>query len=144
MDCRRAFLRNTGGEMRVRQMDEANSQSRMLAMRAGFLQRAAILSIALALTTWTVARAGDATPPKPQQISHKQEIHGRTLNDEYFWLRERDNPKVMEHLKAENAFTAAMTAHLKPLEDKLYAECLARIQQTDLSVPYLDNGYYYY
>lgn len=109
-------------------------------------QRPRHLFLVVALTLSTVPRlaAGEPTPPKPAQVPHTREIHGRTLTDEYFWLRERENPKVLDHLKAENAYTAAMTAHVKPLEDKLYAEFLSRIKQTDLSVPYLDNGYYYY
>src|SRR5262245_55939830 len=86
-------------------------------------KRAAVLSI-----LWTGVVAAQATgpaadkptPPKAEHIAHTRELHGRTLSDDYFWLRERKNPKVLEHLKAENAYTKAMTAHLKPLEDKLY------------------------
>jgi oligopeptidase B len=100
--------------------------------------------LALGLSLWTTALAAEPAPPKPERIPHTREIHDRTLTDEYFWIREQKNPKVIEHLKAENAYTAAMMAHLKPLEEKLYNEFLSRIKQTDLSVPYLDNGYYYY
>lgn len=125
-------------------MDPTMSQSLIPTTRTAIVPRPVVFSILIAPAIWTSALAGDSTPPRPQRISHRQEIHGRTLVDEYFWLRERSNPKVVEHLKAENAYTAAMTAHLKPLEDKLYTECLGRIQQTDLSVPYLDNGYYYF
>jgi oligopeptidase B len=84
------------------------------------------------------------TPPQAARIPHRREIHERTDIDEYFWLRERDNPKVMEHLKAELAYTDARTAHLSPLVDSVYAEMLSRLQQTDLSVPYRDNGFFYY
>lgn len=77
-------------------------------------------------------------------MPHVTEIHGQKLTDEYFWLRERENPKVIELLKAENAYTEAMTAGQKGLEKKLYDEMLARIKQTDLSVPYRENGYFYY
>ncbi len=104
----------------------------------------AFLSITVALSMETGGLASEPAPPKPERIPHSREIHGRMLEDEYFWLRERENPKVIEHLKAENAYTAQMTANVKPLEDKLYAEFLSRIQQTDLSVPYQDNGYYYF
>ena len=45
-------------------------------------------------------------PPRPERRPHVREIHGYKLTDDYFWLRERDNPKVIEHLKAENAYTA--------------------------------------
>ncbi len=125
-------------------MATTGNHTRVATNRARIVLRATAFSISIALGAWTAAFGGDTTLPKPERVSHELKIHGQTLNDEYFWLRERTNPKVLEHLKAENAYTAAMTAHLKPLEDKYYAECLARIQQTDLSVPYLDNGYYYY
>lgn len=104
----------------------------------------ALLAVSLLSSTGVSAPATVPAPPKPERIAHTRELHGRTLEDDYFWLRERDNPKVLEHLKAENAYTAALTAHLKSLEDKLYAEMLSRIQQTDLSVPYRDHGYIYY
>jgi oligopeptidase B len=120
------------------------SHTRTRETRARIARRAAFYSIPLALALATGTAIGDATPPKPKRMSHTREIHGRTLVDDYFWLRERKDPRVLEHLKAENAYTSAMTAHLKPLEDRLYSEFLSRIQQTDLSVPYLDNGYFYY
>lgn len=84
------------------------------------------------------------TPPVAEKIPHVREIHGRKDVDNYFWLRERENPKVIEHLKGELAYTLDQTAGLKGLEQKLYDEMLGRIKQTDLSVPYRDNGYFYY
>lgn len=70
--------------------------------------------------------------------------HGASETDHYFWLREKSNPEVIAHLEAENAYTEAITAPLKPFEEALYREMLGRIQQTDLSVPVLRSGYFYY
>ena len=84
------------------------------------------------------------TPPAAARKPHVAEVHGQQRSDDYFWLRERENPEVIAHLKAENAYTDAMTANLKGLETKLYDEMLGRIKQTDLSVPYRENGYFYY
>ena len=64
--------------------------------------------------------------------------------DNYYWLRDKSNPAVIEYLKAENAYTDAMTKDLKPFEEALYKEMLGRIKQTDLSVPIRRDGYYYY
>ena len=86
----------------------------------------------------------DSTPPAAPRIEHREVRHGATINDDYFWLREKSNPKVAEYLKAENAYTEAMTASLKPFEDALYKEMLGRIKQTDLSVPVPRRGYLYY
>ena len=64
--------------------------------------------------------------------------------DNYFWLRDKSNPAVIEYLKAENAYTDALTKDLKPFEEALYKEMLGRIKQTDLSVPTRHDGYFYY
>ena len=71
-------------------------------------------------------------------------IHGDVIEDDYFWLREKNNPDVMTYLEAENAYTAAGMKHTEALQERLYREMLGRIKETDLSVPYLDNGYWYY
>ncbi len=83
-------------------------------------------------------------PPVAKIVPKQLEKHGNVRTDNYYWLRERDNPEVIAYLKAENEYTQAMTAHTKELEEKIFGEFKARIRQTDISVPYLDNGYYYY
>src|SRR5580693_8362345 len=84
------------------------------------------------------------TPPVAPRIEHREERHGATVMDNYFWLRDKSNPAVIEYLKAENAYTEAMTKGLKPFEEALYTEMLGRIKQTDLSVPSRNDGYFYY
>jgi len=83
-------------------------------------------------------------PPIAKRVEHKQVRHGETVVDYYYWLREKANPEVMQYLEAENAYTEAVTEHLKPFEDALYKEMLGHIKQTDLSVPVRENGYFYY
>lgn len=79
-------------------------------------------------------------PERPVTLSH----HGRERVDEWYWLRERDDPEVISHLEAENSFTAASTAHLQPLREKLYEEIVGRIQETDLTVPTRKGDWWYY
>jgi len=83
-------------------------------------------------------------PPQAEKISKELTIHGDTRIDNYYWLNQRDNPKVIEYLKAENAYKEAVMKHTEELQDKLYNEIIGRIKKTDMSVPYLDNGYFYY
>jgi oligopeptidase B len=71
-------------------------------------------------------------------------LHGDTLVDDYFWMRNKGTPEVEEHLKAELAYADAFMAPTKPLQQKLYDEMLARIQQTDTNVPYRERGHFYY
>lgn len=84
------------------------------------------------------------TPPRPRRVPHDTTIHGLTLTDDYFWLRQKESPDVIAHLEAENAYTEAVMAPLKTLEETLYKELLGRIKQTDLSVPARKAEYWYY
>ncbi len=106
------------------------------------------LLAATVLTMSTIAYAEPVmsapTPPATVKKPHVTKIHGDTLVDNYFWLREKTNPDVIAHLEAENAYTAAMTADTQPLQQKLYNEMLGHVKQTDVNVPYLLGGYYYY
>src|SRR6266851_3148385 len=85
-----------------------------------------------------------ATPPVAKRVEHRDVRQGATVIDNYFWLREKSNPEVIEYLKAENVYTDALTKDLKPFEAALYKEMLGRIKQTDLSVPSRRGDYYYY
>jgi oligopeptidase B len=83
-------------------------------------------------------------PPAAPRIEHREVRHGVAVMDDYFWLREKSNPEVVRYLEAENVYTERLTAGLKPFSDALYKEMLARIKQTDLSVPTFRGGYLYY
>ena len=85
-----------------------------------------------------------AQPPAAPVHERRETRHGATVIDNYYWLREKANPETIRYLEAENAYTEAMTAALKPFENGLYAEMLARIKQTDLSVPARRGEYLYY
>ena len=71
-------------------------------------------------------------------------IHGTTLVDDYFWLREKTNPAVMSHLQAEDAYTETVMKPTAALQEKLYNEMLSHIKQTDRTVPYRSGNYFYY
>jgi oligopeptidase B len=70
--------------------------------------------------------------------------HGDERLDDWYWLRERDDPDVIAYLEAENAYTKAAMADTTALQDTLYAEIVARIQETDLSVPVRKGPWSYY
>ena len=72
------------------------------------------------------------------------EAHGDRRIDEYAWLRQRDDPAVIAHLEAENAYTDAMTAHTAGLREQLYTEIVARIQQSDVTAPVPQGAWEYY
>ncbi|MGB3773888.1 MAG: S9 family peptidase [Leeuwenhoekiella sp.] len=84
------------------------------------------------------------TPPQADKIPEKLEMHGDVRVDDYYWMNQRDTPSVMDYLAEENLYYDAMTAHTKPLQEKLFTEMKARIKEDDASVPYKYNGYWYY
>ncbi len=86
----------------------------------------------------------NAEPPAANRIDHRETRHGATVIDSFYWLREKSNPEVIRYLEKENAYTEAMTKHIKGFEDELYKEMLGRIKQTDLSVPERRGAYFYY
>ena len=89
-------------------------------------------------------KAQKPEPPVAEMIPKELTIHGHTRIDNYYWLNQRENPKVIEYLEAENAYKDAVLKHTEALQEKLYDEILGRIKKTDMSVPYKENGYYYY
>jgi len=83
-------------------------------------------------------------PPTAAQIPYSFDFHGTKIEDPWSWLKEKKNPEVIKYLNLENAYREQATAHLKEFEAALYKEMLSHIKQTDLAVPYRDNGYWYY
>jgi oligopeptidase B len=88
--------------------------------------------------------AGAPQPPMAEKKTKTTNIHGTTLVDDYFWLREKTNPAVMAHLKAEDEYAETVMKPTKPLQEKLYNEMLSHIKQTDTNVPYRWGNYFYY
>jgi oligopeptidase B len=105
-----------------------------------------ILGSLMLIVSSGIPLAGQTTPRPPAApvIPHHETRFGTTVVDNYFWLREKSNPRVIEYLEQENAYTEAMTRGLKPFEDALYSEMLSHVKQTDLSVPVRRGDYFYY
>jgi len=89
-------------------------------------------------------QARPTTPPVAPRVPFQLEEHGNLRVDDYYWLNQRENPDVIAYLDAENAWTEAQMAHTKDLQEELFEEIKGRIKQTDESVPYLRDGYWYY
>ena len=82
--------------------------------------------------------------PVAKKVPTSSSFHGRARTDDYEWLREKDSPEVVSHLEAENAWTEERTAHLADLRQRIFEEIKARTQETDLSVPTRNRGYWHY
>ena len=79
-----------------------------------------------------------------KKIPTKLEKHGHIRVDDYHWLRERENPEVIKYLNDENERAGKAMAHTGDFEEKLFEEIKGRFKQTDMSVPYKREDYYYY
>ncbi|MEL6924929.1 MAG: hypothetical protein AAFO94_12850 [Bacteroidota bacterium] len=90
-----------------------------------------------------MTKANKPTPPIAKKIAKPLTIHGDTRIDPYYWLNQREDPEVVNYLKAENDYLEAELAHTKSFREQLFEEIKGRIKKTDMSVPYKDNGYYY-
>ena len=101
-----------------------------------------VASLVLAMSNAQAAAA--PVPPVAAKAAWQETRHGDVVTDDYRWLQKKEQPAVIAHLNAENAYTEAMTADIKPLADKLYAEIKGRIQEVDLSVPVRRGDYFYY
>jgi oligopeptidase B len=82
-------------------------------------------------------------PPVAAKRPTTATVHGRTLSDEYAWLRQKQDPEVRAYLEAENAFTEAVMSPTRDFQSALYKELLGHIKETDESVPYPDGAYLY-
>ena len=82
--------------------------------------------------------------PRAEKINKIMTMHNHERIDEFYWLNERGNQKVIDYLNSENDYRNSYMEDYKDLENELFEEIKSRIKEDDSSVPYLDNGYYYY
>jgi oligopeptidase B len=81
--------------------------------------------------------------PLAKQIPKNLTIHDDVRVDEFYWLKDRENPEVIDYLNNENDYYNAHTAHTKEFQTSLFEEMKSRIKEDDSSVPYKYNGYWY-
>lgn len=112
----------------------------LLKRNQNFLWLAGLILLTAACTTSTV----NVKPPVAKKIPKELTMHGDTRIDNYYWMNERENPEVIACLEAENAYKDAVMKHTEALQEKLFEEIKSKIKQEDESVPYGENGYYYY
>lgn len=85
----------------------------------------------------------DIQAPVAEIVAKELTTHGHTRIDNYYWMNDREDQRVVDYLNAENEYYQKMTAHTKKFQEELFEEMKSRIQEDDESVPYFKNGYYY-
>jgi len=108
-------------------------------------------SLFVALTLFSLFTAGCRStenllpsPPRAVREAHITEVHGYTLTDHYYWMRQKGDPRVKAYIEDENRYTERVMAGTKSLQKKLYKEMAARITENDRSVPEREGRYDYY
>jgi len=84
------------------------------------------------------------SPPVAKKIPKIDVVHGDVRQDDYFWLRQKDDPEVVAYLESENAYTDAILTSTEPFQQALYQEMLGRIKEDDQTVPYQRGAHFYY
>ena len=82
--------------------------------------------------------------PIASKRPHEITQHGHTRMDHYYWMRDKNDPETMKHLRAESDYLEELMQHTKPLQEKLFHEMKARIKEDDSTVPEKRGGYFYY
>jgi oligopeptidase B len=94
-------------------------------------------------TTSVLLNKMEITPPTANKNPKELTIHNDTRVDDYYWLNNREDQEVINYLESENAYTTSMLSHTEDFQKTLFDEIIGRIKQTDMSVPYKDNGFFY-
>ncbi len=83
-------------------------------------------------------------PPVADKQPKTITVHGDSRIDNYFWLREKDNPKVMSYLRAEDAYADAIMRPTTAFRDALFKEIVGHIKEDDDTAPYRRGDYFYF
>jgi oligopeptidase B len=81
--------------------------------------------------------------PAAEKIPYQLKKHGDIRIDDYYWMKERENPEVIDYLERENDYYHKMTESTESFREDLFEELKGRIKEDDESVPYFLNGYWY-
>ena len=84
------------------------------------------------------------SPPTPARRPHVREHHGDSFEDPYAWMADLEDPALLAHLEAENAYASDRTTHLEGLRGELFEEIRSRVKETDLSVPVASGPWWYF
>lgn len=104
------------------------------------------VGLSLLAIVLTGCSAEQASSPVPSAAKRPMtlELHDERRVDDYFWLRERENPEVIAYLESENAYAEASLGHLEGLRRTLVDEMKSRMEPDEATAPYKRGNYYYY
>jgi len=103
-----------------------------------------LMSLLLVVAIMAACTEEHSAVPTPEKKPVRHELHDDVRVDNYFWLKERENPDVIAYLEAENAYTDKMTTPMRGMQGILFDEMKSRIKEDEVSAPYKRGDYFYY
>jgi len=91
-----------------------------------------------------IAQEANLKPPKAAIIPHTETAHGEERSDPYSWIRDKENPAVIDYLKSENEYADAVIETTANLQEKLFQEMKGRVKEEDSDPPNKKGAYFYY
>ena len=91
-----------------------------------------------------MSREAPPRPPVARREPKELSMHGDTRIDDYFWMKDRANPGVIEYIEAENRYASEFMKPTEPLQKRLFDELKGKLQETDSTVPQRNGDYLYY
>ncbi len=82
--------------------------------------------------------------PKPPKVPYVIRKHNDEIVDYYYWMRDRNDPRLIEYLQEEKKFLEKISKNFKHIEEELYNEFLSRIEEEDTSYPFKYGNYFYF
>ena len=104
----------------------------------------AVVVVLVMLAASGCARRNEPVPPRARVEPKADTLFGDIRVDDYFWLRNRSDPAVLDYLQAENAYTEAFMRPTEKLQQRLFEEFRERLVEADTSAPVKKGGYWYY
>lgn len=83
-------------------------------------------------------------PPIAKRIPHPHELHGDVREDDYYWLKDRNNPEVIEYVEEENRYYNEIMEPLKEQTEEIYRSMVERVPESEVDVPVQHGPYFYY
>ena len=83
-------------------------------------------------------------PPVARQIPHQHVLHGDVREDPYYWMKDRNNPEVIQYLEEENRYYREIMKSLENLTNEIYQAMIDRIPEKEENVPVKRGPFFYY
>ncbi|WOV83044.1 S9 family peptidase [Sporosarcina jeotgali] len=83
-------------------------------------------------------------PPIAKRIPYPQQLHGDVRQDDYYWLKDRNNPEVIEYVEEENRYYTEIMEPLKEETEEIYQRMVDRVPESEIAVPVQHGPYFTY